>query len=262
MSSELRNDVGHSTRQRFEKKCLQNYADYTQEDLEVWKFLVVRQNELVLGSASNAFQNGIKTLGIDHVKIADVKELGVRLKAISGWDLIGVGGLLSNADFFYLLNNKKFPVAVRMRSLKEVDFSELPDLFHDIYGHVSLLTNQRFCDYIFRYSQIAIKYLHNDLAMTYLGRLYWFTLETGLVLENGLLKPYGGAILSSSGEIKNVFSPKIPKYSFDLKQVMTTPYDNLCLQKEYFVIESFNQLFDCVGNAEEAMLGLLADSAE
>jgi phenylalanine-4-hydroxylase len=243
-----------------EISCLQYYSSYTEEDFNTWKYLAERQSKLIYEKACKEFKIGLKKLEISEDKIVEIKELSQRLKPISGWSLIGVNGLLPNEDFFHLLNNKIFPVAVHMRTIDEVEFSELPDLFHDVYGHISLLTDQSFCSFISEYSKIASKFLDNELAITFLGRLYWFTMETGLINDNGMIKAYGGAILSSSGEIENVYNEAIPKHTFDIKTAMLTSYDNLHLQKEYFVINSFDQLFNCTKELESILTDLLMES--
>jgi phenylalanine-4-hydroxylase len=130
-----------------------------------------------------------------------------------------------------------------MRKPEEISFSELPDIFHDVYGHVPMLMNNMFCDFMTKYSSIAIDYSDDDNIVACFGRLYWFTMEMGLVREGGELKPFGGAILTSSGEIENIRNPLVAKHHFDLEQVINTEYDNLQLQKEYFYIDSFYELF-------------------
>jgi len=236
--------------------CSQNYESYTTEDFKTWNYLLQRQNKIILDKACREFQHGIKALGIES-EIIDIKKLSQKLYGISGWHLAGVDGLLPNEVFFDMLNHKIFPVSVHIRSFDELEFSKLPDLFHDVYGHVSLLSNLDFCKFIHQYSQVALKYLDQKDAMTYLGRLYWFTMETGLINENGSVKPYGGAIMSSSGEIDNVYNENIPKRPFNIQQVMTTSYDNFTLQKEYFVIDSFEQMFSCVTTLEKELSDLL-----
>lgn len=111
-----------------------------------------------------------------------------------------------------------------------------------------MLMNSLFCDFMSEYSQIAINYLNDENAVTAFGRLYWFTLEMGLIKEDGVMKPFGGAILTSSDEIKNITNPDIPKYPFSLEQIIATPYDNLKIQKEYFYVESYGQLFESLSN--------------
>lgn len=236
--------------------CTQNYENYSDEDFKTWQYMLTRQNSIIFEKACAEFQHGIKVLGIEK-EIVDIKKLSKKLHAITGWNVAGVDGLLSNESFFDMLSNKVFPVSVHIRAFDELEFSKLPDLFHDVYGHVSLLTNKDFCNFIHQYSQVALKYLNYNQALSYLGRLYWFTMETGVINEKGQIKPYGGAIMSSSDEIDNVYNPNILKHRFDIQKVMSTSYDNFTLQKEYFVIDSFEQMFSCVSTLEHELNYLL-----
>lgn len=237
--------------------CSQDYLSYKKEDFDTWLTLYNRQNDIIYENSCEEYQSGLDLLRPDLDQIVNIKKLSVKLKEICGWSLIGVDGLLPNDVFFSLLNLKMFPTTVHVRSSEEIEFSRLPDIFHDIFGHVPLLTNKSFSEFIQKYGEIAIKYLDNDQALIYLGRLYWFTLETGLIKNNNDFKPYGGAILSSYSEIFNLKNNQIQIHSFDINKVMNTDYENLELQKEYFVIDSFEQLFNCVSEIENELIKLL-----
>ena len=221
----------------------QDYSYYTQEDHTTWSILFERQSKSILRIASEEFKKGFALLSLDPMKVAKLTDVNKVLQKVSGWSVIPAPGLVSNRDFFSMLCNKQFPVTVSMRKPDEIAFSELPDIFHDIYGHVPMLMNTMFCEFMSKYSSIAINYSDDDSIVACFGRLYWFTMEMGLVSENGVLKPFGGAILTSSGEIENIRNPAVPKRMFNLEQVIHTDYNNLELQKEYFYIESFYDLF-------------------
>jgi phenylalanine-4-hydroxylase len=221
----------------------QNYDSYSEKDHNTWSLLFKRQSNFILNEAAEEFKKGFKMLSISPDKVVNLEELNKKLSEISAWNVTGVSGLVPNNLFFSMLKNKKFPVTVTMRKPEELAFSELPDIFHDVYGHVAMLLNETFSKFMVEYSRIALKYIDDETTVSYFGRLYWFTLEMGLIKEGGHLKPYGGAILTSSGEIENINNPSIAKYPFDLEKVIHTEYDNLKVQKEYFFIESFEQLF-------------------
>ncbi|SEN90815.1 Phenylalanine 4-hydroxylase [Chitinophaga rupis] len=222
----------------------QNYLLYTEEDHRTWTTLFERQSSTILRIAATEFQKGFKQLSLAPDRVANMEMVNNMLYPATGWKVIPVEGLVPNRDFFTMLINKQFPVTVHMRKPHEIDFAELPDIFHDVYGHVPMLMNSLFCEFMANYSSIAINYAENDDIVNYFGRLYWFTLEMGLIRENDILKPYGGAILTSSGEVKNIDDSRIPKHAFNLQQIISTPYDNLKIQQEYFYIDSFYQLFD------------------
>jgi phenylalanine-4-hydroxylase len=225
----------------------QDYQSYTSEDHHTWSVLFERQSQSILRIASDEFKKGFALLSLDPHKVAHFSDVNKILKKVSGWSVIPAPGLVSNREFFTMLCNKQFPVTISMRKPEEIAFAELPDIFHDIYGHVPMLMNTLFCDFMTRYSDAAISYSDDDAIVAYFGRLYWFTMEMGLVNEGGVLKPFGGAILTSSGEIENIRNPAVPKRAFNLEQVIHTEYDNLQLQKQYFYIESFYDLFQSIG---------------
>ncbi len=240
----------------------QDYDAYTAEDHLTWSKLNDRQMSLNYKKASIEYQKGFDILSLDSSKVIKIEELSDRLKKVSGWSLIPVSGLIPTRDFFFMLINKKYPITVPVRKLHELDFSEDPDIFHDIYGHIPLLTNERFYRFLTEFSIIALKYVENEKAVEFLGRLYWFTFEMGVIWESGEMKPYGGAIITSDSEITNVKNPDIPKHAFDISKILNTPYDNYKLQKEYFVIDSFDDLFDCLKDLEDYLIANLQQAAE
>jgi len=232
----------------------QDYDRYTSTDHETWAILSERQGKLRDGRIAREYTDGFEQLQLDKDRVVNIEEMSKRLEAISGWTLIPVTGLIPTRDFFYMLINKKYPVTIYMRKPHEIDFSEQPDIFHDVFGHLPLLTNEKFVKFLTAYSIIALKYINNDRAIEYLGRLYWYTYEMGLLREEGSFKPYGGAVITSAGEIENLNNPDVPKYNFDLDRVFQTPYNPYRLQKEYFVINSFDDLFDCIKDIENKLI--------
>lgn len=231
----------------------QNYENYTEEDHKVWKTLCERQGKLDQERISRDYLKGFINLEIDREKVVRIDEVSKRLEAISGWTLVPVTGLLPTRDFFYMLINKRYPVTVPIRKPFEIDFSEQPDIFHDICGHLPLLTNEKFTHFLTAYSIIAIKYINHDRAVEFLGRLYWYTYEMGLINEDGQTKPYGGAVITSSEEIENVYNGNVAKYPFDLEHIFKTAYNPFKLQNEYFIINSFDDLFDSLEHLEDKL---------
>ena len=240
----------------------QDYSTYTQEDHDIWKMLCDRQSKLTTDKIAKQYLEGFYQLEIDKARVVKIEEVSKVLKAISGWTLVSVSGLLPAKDFFQMIINKCYPVTVSLRKPHEIDFSEQPDIFHDICGHLPLLTNEKFAQFLTAYSRIAIKYVNDDRAVDYLARLYWFTYEMGIISENGENKPYGAAIVTSAEEIANIQDPGIPKHPFDIDQIICTEFTPYSIQKEYFVINSFDDLFSSLENLESKLMGQLMEKTK
>ncbi len=232
----------------------QEYDKYSETDHQTWATLCSRQIKLQQGNVSKEYLEGFTSLHLDMDRVVNIEAMSTRLEEISGWTLVPVSGLIPTKDFFFMLINKKYPINVNIRQPHEIDFSEQPDIFHDACGHLPLLTNKKFTQFLTAYSIIALRYVNNERAIDFLGRLYWYTYEMGLINENGKCMPYGGAVITSSEEIRNVFNPDIPKYPFEIGQVFTTVYNPFKLQNEYFVINSFNDLFNCLEELENRLI--------
>lgn len=235
----------------------QNWEKYRPEDHITWATLMKKQEKLRDGKISKEYLKGLRDLQLDASKIVKIEELSRRLETISGWTLVPVTGLIPTRDFFYMLINKKYPVTVYIRRPHEIEFSEQPDIFHDVCGHLPLLTNEKFVQFLTKYSIIALKYVNNDRAIDFLGRLYWYTYEMGIIREDGVNKPYGGAIITSAEEIVNIGRQEIPKYAFELGKIFSTPYNPYKLQNEYFIIDSFDDLFESLENLESKLIEYL-----
>jgi len=230
----------------------QNYSSYTDRDHETWSILCNR-HALSHKRMSQAYVEGFRLLGLDLDKIANLEVINQHLMEISGWTLVPVDGLVPTRDFFLMIGSKKYPVTRSIRKPEELDFSELPDIFHDVCGHVPLLINEKFTKFLVSLSIIALKYVNNKKAIDFLGRLFWFTYEMGLIREDGELKPYGGAIITSAQEVENS-KKDLPKHRFTLKGVFQQEYSPYRLQHEYFVIESFDDLFNCLDDLEDILI--------
>jgi phenylalanine-4-hydroxylase len=236
----------------------QNYSGYQEEDHQTWKTLCGRQLVLRKENISTAYLTGFKNLELDHSRIARIDVISSRLKSISGWTLIPVAGLIPTRDFFTMMIDKKYPITVSIRKPWQMDFIDHPDIFHDVCGHVPLLTNLEFVNFLANYSLLALKYLDDDRAVNILSRLYWFTCEMGVIVEQGAYKAYGGAVITSAQEIVNINNTNVPKYPFTLDQILNTSFDYSQLQTEYFVINSYDELFNSLINLEKHLLEHIA----
>ena len=223
--------------------CPQNHAAYTAADHDTYRRLYERQSALLPGLASEAFIAALPSLGIkDH--IPRFEEINERLHRATRWQIVAVPGLIPEVPFFTLLANRKFPVTDWIRTPEEFDYIVEPDIFHDLFGHVPLLFNPVFADYVQRYGQGGLRAAELG-ACEMLSRLYWYTIEFGLVREAGGLRAYGAGILSSAGELHYaVHSPVPQRLPLDLERTMRTRYSIDSYQGTYFVIDSFQQLFD------------------
>ncbi len=234
---------GDYARANADYTCAQDYARYTRADHDTYRRLYERQSALLPGLASEAFIAALPSLGARE-QIPRFEDINERLHRATGWEIVAVPGLIPEVPFFTLLANRKFPVTDWIRTPEEFDYIVEPDIFHDLFGHVPLLFNPVFADYVQRYGQGGLK-AHGLGACEMLSRLYWYSIEFGLIREAGGLRAYGAGILSSSGELPYaVQSPEPQRLPLQLERTMRTRYKIDSYQQTYFVIDSFEQLFD------------------
>ena len=225
----------------------QPWASYSASDHQVWATLFERQRALLPGRACSAFLEAQQTLGFSSDVIPRFDAINRDLRAATGWTLVGVEGLLPEAVFFEHLAQRRFPVTWWIRRPDQLDYIAEPDLFHDLFGHVPLLMNPVFADYMQAYGQGGLRAQREfgDEALLNLTRLYWYTVEFGLIRESAGLRIYGAGIVSSKGEsVYSLESPASNRIGFDLERVMRTRYRIDSYQKTYFVIDGFEQLFE------------------
>ena len=224
----------------------QPWDDYSDVDHGVWKALYQRQREILVGRASDEFLQAQDMMGMSPDRIPRFAELNAVLEAATGWTIVGVEGLLPELDFFEHLANRRFPVSWWIRRPDQLDYIEEPDLFHDLFGHVPLLMIPAFADYMQAYGRGGVKAhgIGTD-ALANLTRLYWYTVEFGLIRQHDGLRIYGSGIVSSKGESIHCLESAAPnRIGFDLERIMRTRYRIDSYQKTYFVIDSFEQLMD------------------
>ena len=225
----------------------QPWASYSASDHQVWATLFERQRALLPGRACGAFLEAQQTLGFTSDVIPRFDAINRDLRAATGWTLVGVEGLLPEAVFFEHLAQRRFPVTWWIRRPDQLDYIAEPDLFHDLFGHVPLLMNPVFADYMQAYGQGGLRAQREfgDEALLNLTRLYWYTVEFGLIREPAGLRIYGAGIVSSKGEsVYSLESPAPNRIGFELERVMRTRYRIDSYQKTYFVIDGFEQLFE------------------
>jgi phenylalanine-4-hydroxylase len=223
--------------------CAQNYEGYTQADHDTYRRLYERQQALVPGRACDEFLAALPLLGVKD-RIPRFEEINARLRKATGWEIVAVPGLIPEVPFFTLLANRRFPVTDWIRTPEEFDYIVEPDVFHDLFGHVPLLFDPIFAGHMQEYGKGGLK-AHRLGACEQLSRLYWYTIEFGLMRQKDGIRAYGAGILSSPGELRYaVESPQPRRVPLDIELVMRTRYKIDSYQQTYFVIESFQELFD------------------
>lgn len=214
---------------------------YSDEEQAVWRLLLERQSALARRYACAEFLQGLETLGIGET-IPDFAAVNAKLEPLTGWRVVAVPGLIPDAAFYDHLAHRRFPVTVWIRKREELDYLVEPDLFHDFFGHVPLLTDLVFADYMQEYGRRGVEAGPN---VHLLARLYWFTVEFGLIRTAQGLKVYGAGIVSSAAEIKHAIEGEgVERLPFDATTVMHRPYEIDRLQTTYFVLDDFRQLFE------------------
>ena len=222
----------------------QDWGRYTPEQHQVWVTLYERQAALLPGHACDEFLNGLKALDLHGDGIPDFREMNAKLNALTGWTVVAVPGLVPDEVFFDHLANRRFPAGRFIRRPDQLDYLEEPDVFHDVFGHVPMLTDPTFANYMKAYGEGGLRAmklgrLHN------LARLYWYTVEFGLMQTPEGLRIYGAGILSSRGESEfSLEDPSPNRLGFDLVRVMRTPYRIDDYQQVYFVLPSLQRLLD------------------
>jgi phenylalanine-4-hydroxylase len=224
---------------------VQNWEGYSDADHEVWEILYSKRMEKLRSTASNVFLHGAELIGLSPNKIPDLREVNRRLELRTGWNAVPVGGFLPAKEFFASLAMRRFPTTVTIRSKEGIDYVPEPDIFHDVFGHVPLHSDIAFAGFLQRFGQAASA-ASTDEEVERMARLFWFTVEFGLIREGGETKIYGSGLISSAGDAANALGPECNRRPFSLEAVMAQPFRIDELQNTLFVLESFEQLFEAV----------------
>ncbi|GAA4871950.1 phenylalanine 4-monooxygenase [Ferrimonas pelagia] len=233
---------------------------YPEGEDRIWADLIARQRQCIAGKACDEYMAGLAALALPNERIPQLHEVDEVLLDSTGWRTAQVPALISFERFFQLLADKQFPVATFIRSREEFDYLQEPDIFHEIFGHCPLLTNPAFAHFTHTYGKLGLAAHPNERS--YLARLYWFTVEFGLVRAEQQLKIYGGGILSSPGETQYAISAEPEIRPMNVVEAMRTPYRIDIMQPIYYVLDEIDQLYEladqdlmqCVAQAQR--LGL------
>ncbi|MDQ2994480.1 MAG: phenylalanine 4-monooxygenase [Pseudomonadota bacterium] len=216
--------------------------DWSQSENQTWQTLYNRQVDIVKERACREFIDGIDLLHMSSNHVPQLYELTNAFKQTTHWTVAPVPAMITPEQFFELLATKTFPAATFIRTPEDLDYLEEPDIFHEFFGHCPMITHQPFADFIQAYGRLALSASVEDRK--YLARLFWFTVEFGLIQTNKGVRCYGGGILSSKNETIYAVESTVPlRKSFDLVEVLRTPYRVDQIQGVYYVIQSFEQLY-------------------
>jgi len=222
----------------------QHWERYGAAEHGVWKMLFERQSKVLPGRACDEFIAGLQKLNLVSDRIPDFERMSDGLEKLTGWRVVAVPSLVPDEVFFEHLANRRFPAGQFIRAPSQLDYLEEPDVFHDVFGHVPMLAHPVFADYMQAYGKGGMRALNEFHALRNLARLYWYTVEFGLIRAGDGVRLYGSGIASSRTEsIYSVESLSPNRIGFDLERVMRTDYRIDDFQESYFVIESFDQLF-------------------
>ncbi len=231
----------------------QGIIEYTPEENDVWRQLFERQHQLLPGRACDEYLQGLQILNLKSDAIPQLGDATNKLKQTTGWSVAQVPALIPARDFFQLLANRTFPAATFIRAQDELDYVTEPDIFHELFGHCPLLTEPVYADFVHEYAQVVLSRPEEDWPL--LQRFFWFTVEFGLIKTPLGIRAYGGGILSSINEtVYSVESDKPQRKPFDPLTVLRTPYRIDMLQTVYFVIDSYQQLYDFLKLDLDALL--------
>ncbi len=233
------------------QECMPDYRDihdvevpnYTQEQHGTWALLMENQSQVLPKRACQEFMDGLQKIQFPRKRIPSLAEISDTIQSHTGWKLMRVDGLVPDKEFFHLLEERIFPSTDFIRERSELGYTPSPDMFHDLLGHVPLLTNQRFTAFFEKFGRAGVKAFqlgHPGTKM--LPRIYWYTVEFGLIQNPDGLRIFGSGIVSSPNEVLYSLSETPKRFPFDIELIAQKPYDIWHMQEELFVIESFDQL--------------------
>lgn len=224
---------------------VQNWTEYTAEQHEVWGILYRKRMEVLTSTASRVFLQGADVIGLDDTTVPHLESVNERLASLTGWSAVPVTGFIPAREFFRCLAQRRFPTTITVRPRESLEYVTAPDIFHDVFGHVPLHANPVFADFLQSFGALAADAIDEE-DVTRMARLFWFTVEFGLVREDAEIKLYGSGLISSSADAASALGPTCDRRPFELEAVMTQPFEIDRLQDVLFVVESFDQLFEAI----------------
>ena len=231
----------------------QKYDEYTPEQHAVWEELVRRRRPHIEDFACREYLEGYEIIGLEPDRLPNLAAISARLKPRTGWSATPVSGFLPSDAFFEMLAARMFPTTTKPRSRDSLEYTPEPDIFHDVFGHVPMHSHRVFADFLQHYGSVCAGIRDKEI-LERLGRLFWYTVEFGLIRQDGHLKMYGSGIISSHGECNNVFEGGCEVRDFNLDRVLDTPVKVDSIHHLLFAIDSFDQIYDAMQEAERRVL--------
>ncbi len=233
----------------------QKYEDYTIDQHQLWGELVRRRCAQLEQLACDEYWEGFEAIGLGERCVPVLADISVRLQRRTGWSSTPVSGFMPAPAFFEMLALRMFPTTTGLRHREAAEYTPEPDIFHDVFGHVPMHAHQGFADFLEYYGNVCVG-IENPDALEKLGRLFWYTVEFGVIRERGGIKVYGSGLISSQQESTNVLKGKVEVRPFDLDEVLETPVKVDQVHERLFAIESFEQIYEAMEQAERAVAGL------
>ena len=231
----------------------QRYEEYTAEQHAVWAELVRRRKPQIEAHACQAYLEGYKIIGLEDDRLPNLAGISARLKPRTGWSTTPVSGFLPSDAFFEMLDARTFPTTTWLRSRESLGYTPEPDIFHDVFGHVPMHAHPVFADFLQHYGNVCSK-IKDKETLERLGRLFWYTVEFGLIREGGRVKVYGSGVISSDNECTNVIEGGCEVREFDLDEVLGTPVRVDQIHHRLFAIESFDEIYEAMHEVEARVL--------
>ena len=231
----------------------QDYSAYTDEQHAVWAELVGRVLPELEKHAARAYLEGFEIIGLQRDRLPRLRAISARLEPRPGWTSTPVSGFLPGPAFFEMLAARRFPTTTWLRSRESLEYTPEPDIFHDVFGHVPMHSHKVFADFLQHYGRVCAS-IENEQVLERLGRLFWYTVEFGLIREGNEVKVYGSGLISSHGECKSVVEGHCAVRNFSLDEVLDTPVKVDEFQKTLFAISSFDQMYEAMNEAERRVL--------
>ncbi|HEY1903278.1 MAG TPA: phenylalanine 4-monooxygenase [Terracidiphilus sp.] len=227
----------------------QDYSAYTTEQHGTWAELVRRRMPQLEQHAAQEYLDGFETLCLPYDRLPNLAAVSAKLELRTGWNATPVSGFMPTPAFFEMLAARRFPTTTWLRTRDSLEYTPEPDIFHDVFGHVPMHALPVFADFLAHYGQLCAR-IQDEAILERIGRVFWYTVEFGLIRQNGQVKVYGSGLISSNGECANVMSGGCQVYSFNLDQVLRTPVKVDEMHHLLFAIESFDEIYKAMRTLE------------
>jgi len=232
----------------------QDYSSYTEDQHATWAELVSRRMPQLAKHAAEEYLEGFAIIGLRTELLPDLSEISQRLNPRTGWSTVPVSGFMPGPAFFDMLAGRQFPTTTWLRSRDSLEYTPEPDIFHDVFGHVPMHAHPVFADFLAKYGQLCAS-IHDEALLERIGRIFWYTVEFGLMRQHGRVRVYGSGLISSNGECTNVLEGHCEVRDFSLEEVMNTPVQVDRMHSVLFAIESFDQIYEALQKISARITG-------